>query len=223
VRRKDVRWLAAPKVGGTLLLTSTTGFDAARAFASTRRRAGSASSRRCGTHPAAIGRTSSPSAPGRFGRLLLIIPVGEVAEILPEERVVVLHRSPRPTGTERRQDLREPLQPGGPRGAGKREAKGVGARAKHIEAQREVEAVIERLKHLIGLRRRKGGQREVTPDVEEPAEPSAEEPSAEEQAGEEAAAEEAPVEEAAEGLPAEGPTAGEPTAEEPPAEEQTTS
>ncbi len=46
---------------------------------------------------------------GRFGRLLLIIPVGEVAEILPEEKLVVLHRSPRPTGTERRRDLREPL------------------------------------------------------------------------------------------------------------------
>lgn len=129
---------------------------------------------------------------GRFGKLLLIIPVGEVAEILPEEKLVVLHRSPRPTGTERRQDLREPLPPGGPRGAGNREAKGVGARANHIEAQREVEAVIERLKRLIGLRRREGGERAVTPDVEESPEPSAEEPSAEERAGEEAAAEEAP-------------------------------
>jgi hypothetical protein len=100
---------------------------------------------------------------------------------------------------------------------------GVGARAKHIEAQREVEAVIERLKRLIGLRRREGGEREVTPDVEESPEPSAEEPSAEEQAGEEAAAEEAPVEEAAEAVPAEEPTAGEPGAEEPAEEEQTTS
>jgi hypothetical protein len=160
---------------------------------------------------------------GRFGRLLLLIPVGEVAEILPEEKLVVLHRSPRPTGTERRQDLREPLQPGGPRGAANRGVEGVGARAKHIEAQREVEAVIERLKRLIGLRRREGGEREVTPDVEESPEPSAEEPSAEEQAGEEAAAEEAPVEEAAEAVPAEEPTAGEPGAEEPAEEEQTTS
>jgi len=98
----------------------------------------------------------------------------------------------------------------------------VGARAKHIEAQREVEAVIERLKRLIGLRRREGGGRAVTPDVEESPEPSAGEPSAEEQAGEEAAGEEAPAEEAAEAVPAEE-TAGEPGAEEPAEEEQTTS
>jgi hypothetical protein len=98
----------------------------------------------------------------------------------------------------------------------------IGTRAKRIEAQREVEVVIERLKRLIGLRRRKGGEREMTSDIEESAEPSAEESSAEERTGEEAAAAE-PAEEAAEAAPAEESAVEEPGPEEPAAEEQTTS
>src|SRR5262245_9681441 len=153
---------------------------------------------------------------GLFGRLLLILPVAEVAQIIPEEELVVLQRSPRPTATERLQDLPRRVRSGGQRGAAGREVGGVGAGAKRIEAPQEVEAVIERLRRLIGLGRRKGGEREMTPDIEESAEPSAEEASAEEQA-EEQAAEEAPAEGAEEAAPAEGPAA-----EEPPAEEQTT-
>jgi hypothetical protein len=151
---------------------------------------------------------------GLLGRLLLIVPVEEVAEILPSEERVVLHRSPRPTATERLRDWRERVQPGAPRGGANSEVEGVAAGTKRIEAQREVEVVIERLTHRIGLRLGRGGEREMTPDVEASAEPSAEEPSAEEQAGEEPAAEEAPAE-----TTAEAPTA-EPAPEEPAASEQ---
>jgi hypothetical protein len=42
---------------------------------------------------------------GLLGRRLLILPVAEVAEILPGEELLVLHRSPRPTATERPQNL----------------------------------------------------------------------------------------------------------------------
>jgi hypothetical protein len=153
---------------------------------------------------------------GLLGRLLLVVPVGEVAEILPSEGRIVLHRSPRPTAPERLQDRRGHAQPGGLRGAANREVEGVGAGAKRIEAQREVEAVITRLTRRIGLRLRRGGEEEMTPDVEPSPEPSAEEPPAKEPAAEEPAAEEA-AEGAAEAAPAE-----EPAAEEPPAEEQTT-
>jgi hypothetical protein len=48
---------------------------------------------------------------GLLGRLLLILPVGEVAEIIPSEERIILHRSPRPTATERLQDWRERVQP----------------------------------------------------------------------------------------------------------------
>jgi hypothetical protein len=154
---------------------------------------------------------------GLLGRLLLIVPVGDVAEILPGEERVVLQRSLRPTATERAQDLRERVQAGGRREAAGREGEGVGAGAKRIGARQEVETVIERMRRLISLGRRKGGERKMTPDIEESAEPSAEEASTEEQAGEESAAEEAPAEGAEEAAPAE-----EPAAEEPPAEEQTT-
>jgi hypothetical protein len=43
---------------------------------------------------------------GLFGRLLLIIPVEQVAEVLPQERRIVLRASPRPTAVERLRNLR---------------------------------------------------------------------------------------------------------------------
>jgi hypothetical protein len=158
---------------------------------------------------------------GLLARLLLLVPVGEVAEIIPGDERIVLHRSPRPTATERPQDRREGVLPGGRRRAPSSEVAGVGAGATRIEARKEVEAMIERLLRRIGLRFGRGGEREMTPDVEASAEPSAEEPSteessAEEQPVEEPAAGEAPAEAAAEAVPAE-----EPAAEEPPVEEQT--
>jgi hypothetical protein len=153
---------------------------------------------------------------GLLGRLLLVVPVGEVAEILPSEKRIVLHRSPLPAAPERLQDRRGHARPGGPRGAANREVEGVGAGAKRIEVQREVEAVITRLTRRIGLRLRRGGEEEMTPDVEPSPGLSAEEPPAKEPAAEEPAAEKAPAEGAAEAAPEE------PAAEEPPAEEQTT-
>jgi hypothetical protein len=80
---------------------------------------------------------------GFLGRLLLIVPVGEVAEILPGKELVVLRSSPRLAATERR-DLRERSQPRGRRGAGSGEVDEVEAGAKGDEAQQEVEAVTER-------------------------------------------------------------------------------
>jgi hypothetical protein len=154
---------------------------------------------------------------GLLGRLLLVLPVDEVAEILPGEELVVVHRSPRPSATEPPHNRRRHIQPGGPGGAPTTEVESVGAGTKRIEAQREVVAVINRLRRRMSLRSRRGREEEMKPDVEESAEPSAEEQPAQEQAGEEPAAEEAPSEEAAEAAPAE-----EPAAEEPPAEEQTT-
>jgi hypothetical protein len=154
---------------------------------------------------------------GRLGRLLLIVPVEEIAEILPREERIVLHRSPRPTATERPKDLRGHAQPGGRRLAADSEAEGLPAGAKGIEAaQREVKAVIKRLTRLIVLRVGRGGEREMTPDVEPSAESPAEEPPAEE---EEASEEPAAEEEAAEAAPTEEPAAEEPPAEEPPPEE----
>jgi hypothetical protein len=131
------------------------------------------------------------------------------------------HRSPRPTATERTQDLRGRIQARGRRRAG------TGAKASEPEPsapkiQREVEAVFTRLTRRVGLRLGRGGEEKVTPDVEESAEPSAEEPSAEGQAGEEREAEEAPAEGAAEAAAAEEPAPEEVAADEPPAEEQTT-
>jgi hypothetical protein len=161
---------------------------------------------------------------GRLGRPLLIVPVAEIAQMLPQEERIVLHRSPRPTATERPKDLRRHAQPGVRRIAADGEAEGVPAGATRIEAaRREVKAVIKRLTRLIGLRFGRGGEREMTPDIEPSAESPAEEPPAEEEAREEPAAEEAPAEEAAEGAPTEEPAAeeppAEPAAEEPPAEE----
>jgi hypothetical protein len=157
---------------------------------------------------------------GLLGRLLLIVPVEEVAEILPREELVLLHRSPRPAATERLQDLPGRVEPAGRRRASRRpKSRSRGPSAS--KPQQEVEAVSTRLTRLIGLRRRKGGEEEVTPDVEESAEPSAEEPSAEKQAGDEPAAGEAPAEEAV-AATAEEASAEEPPAEEPPAEEQRT-
>jgi hypothetical protein len=164
---------------------------------------------------------------GLLARLLLIVPVGEIAEILPGDERIVLHRSPRPTARERLQDRRERVRPGGRRRTARSEVEGVGAGAKRIDARKEVDAVIERLTRRIGLRFGKGGEREMTPDVEASAEPSAEEPSSEapsteEQPEEEPAAEEAPAEAAAEAMPAEEPAAEEPPVEEQTSEQQTT-
>ena len=43
---------------------------------------------------------------GLLGRLLLIVPVEQVAEIVPRERRIVLRASPRPTAIERLRNLR---------------------------------------------------------------------------------------------------------------------
>ena len=43
---------------------------------------------------------------GLFGRLLLIIPVEQVLEVVPQERRIVLRASPRPTAVERLRSLR---------------------------------------------------------------------------------------------------------------------
>jgi Beta-lactamase enzyme family len=148
---------------------------------------------------------------------LIIVPVGEIAEILPTEERIVLHRSARPTATERIRDLLGQVQAGTRRGVANSEGAGVGAGAERIEAQKEVESVIRRLTHRVGLRLGRGGEREMTPDVEASAESSAEQPSAEEQAGEQAAAE-APAAGTAEAMPAEEPAPEEPAADEWPAE-----
>src|SRR5215218_2938938 len=103
---------------------------------------------------------------GLLARLLLIVPVGEIAEILPGDGRIVLHRSPRPTATERLQDRRERVQPGGRRRAPNHEVAGAGAGATRIEARKEVEAMIGRLTRRIGLRFGRGGEREMTPDAE---------------------------------------------------------
>jgi hypothetical protein len=119
---------------------------------------------------------------GLFARLLLVVPVGEVAEIVPSEERIFLRHPPRQTATERLRELR-------------RRVEGLASGFKQLDAHREVKAVIDRLRHLIGPRPRKGGEREMTPEAEASAEPSAEEPPAEEQAGKEPAAEEPAAEE----------------------------
>jgi hypothetical protein len=147
---------------------------------------------------------------GLLGRLLRVVPVGEVAEILPQEERIVLRLSPRPTATERARDLRGQAQPSNSK------ARDGAAGAKRLEAQREVKALFKRLTRVIGLRFGRGGEREMTPDVEASAEPSAEEPPAE-QTEEEPETEETPTEEVAEAAPAQ-----EAAAEQPPVEEQAT-
>jgi hypothetical protein len=154
---------------------------------------------------------------GLLARLLLIVPVGEVAEILPRDELIFLHRSPRPTATERLQDRRERVPSGTRRQSPKqRGGRRAGAGAMRIEARKEVEAVFERLMRRIGLRSARGGEQEMTPDVEASAEPSAEEPSPEE-----SSAKEQPEEPAAEEAPAEAASEAVPAAEEPPVEDQT--
>jgi hypothetical protein len=167
--------------------------------------------------------------PGRLRGVLLIVPVEEVAEIFPGRELVVLHTSPRPTATERFQGLPDRVQSGGRRRT--RRPKTLKPEPCASKAQQEVEAVITRLLRRVDLRLRKGGEKEVTPDVDESAEssveepsarepvvqePSGEEPSGEEQAGEEPAAEAESAEAAAEAAPAEA------ASEEAPAEEQST-
>jgi hypothetical protein len=134
--------------------------------------------------------------------------VGFVDEVRYASRFDRPDGSPRPTATERLQGRHEPAQGG--------------AGAKRPQANREVRAVIERLTRLIGLRFGRGGEQEMTSDVEASGEPPAE-PAAEEKAAEEPVAEEAPAEEpAAEAMPAEEPAAEQPPAEEQAAEEQPT-
>jgi hypothetical protein len=135
---------------------------------------------------------------GLLGRLLLIVPIDEIAEILPREERIVLQRSPRPTATKRLRDLRGRLGANAGSTAVGRDVEAFAARARSVAAQGEVEAVIKRLGQRVGLRLRRGGEREVTPDVEPTAELSAEEPSAEEPSVEEATAEAAGAPEPAE-------------------------
>jgi hypothetical protein len=146
---------------------------------------------------------------GLLGRLLLIVPVGEVEEILPSEERIVLHRSPRPTATERARGLRRLVEVGGAGRAVNSEVHGVAAGATRA-VQREAKAVIKRVTRRIGLRLGRGGEGEMTSDVEPSVEPSAEGAPAEEQATEVPAAEEAP----AEAVRAEEPATEEPTGEE---------
>lgn len=47
---------------------------------------------------------------GLFGRLLLIVPTGEVEAILPAEERMLVRRSPRPSATERVRELGRHLQ-----------------------------------------------------------------------------------------------------------------
>jgi hypothetical protein len=155
---------------------------------------------------------------GLLGRRLLLVPVAEVAWILPGRDQVVLHRSPRPRATERPHDLRGRVQPRGRRGASRR-PKASELEPSASKAQQEVDAVIKWLTRRVGLRVGRGGEEKVTSDVEGSAEPSAEEPSAEGQVEEEPVAEEAPAEGPAEAAAAEEPA---PEPEEAPAEDQTT-
>jgi hypothetical protein len=129
---------------------------------------------------------------GLLGRPLLIVPVGEAEEILPREERIVLHRSPQPTALNRFRHW---------------EVVRVGT--KRIDAQREVEAVIERLTRRIGLRLKRG-EPGMTHDVEASTEPPEEQP-AEEPAAEEVTPEAAPGEPAAEEPPVEEPTSEEQT------------
>lgn len=87
--------------------------------------------------------------------------------------------------------------------------------------------MITRLLRRVDLRVRRGGEKEVTPDVEESAgssaeEPSAQEPAEEEQPEEETPAGKVPAEGAVDAVPGEQPAPEEATAEETPGEEHTT-
>jgi hypothetical protein len=156
-------------------------------------------------------------APASSAGSVLIVPAGEIEEIVPSARRVLLRR---------RRDPRPPadryLRPPG----GRREVEMAGP----IRAMTgRAAALLRRLARHVPLIGEKGGERAMTPETEAPAEAvpeprkeaPAEEPTAE--ATEEAAAEEAPAEEAAiEEAPAEEPTAEateEAAAEEAPAEE----
>jgi hypothetical protein len=159
--------------------------------------------------------------PRRLRGLLFIVPVEEVAKIFPGRELVVLRRSPRPTATGRRPDLRGRFQHRGQREVSR------GPNASDPEpctskAHQEVETVITRLTRRVGLRFGRGGEKKVTPEFEESAGPSAEEPSAEGQAKEERAADEPPAEGAAEAAAAEEPAPEQAAAEGPPPEEETT-
>jgi hypothetical protein len=163
--------------------------------------------------------------PRRLHGLLFIVPVEEVAEIFPGRELVVLHPSPRPTAAGQLQGLPDRVQSGGRRRT--RRPKTSKPKPRASKAQQEVEAVITRLLRRVDLRLRKGGEKEVTPDVEESAEssaeePSAQEPAAEEQPEEETPAAEVPAEGAVEAVPGEQPAPEEATTEETPGEEHTT-
>jgi hypothetical protein len=68
---------------------------------------------------------------GLLGRLLLIVPVAEVAWILPGREQVVLDRPPRPTATEHLEKMPEQLQAGGGHKASR---SSFGAGSKRIES-----------------------------------------------------------------------------------------
>jgi hypothetical protein len=112
--------------------------------------------------------------PRRLRGLLFIVPVEEVAEIFPGRELVVLHPSPRPTAAGQLQGLPDWVQSGGRRRT--RRPKTSKPKPCVSKVQQEVEAVITRLLRRVDLRLRRGGEKEVTPDVEESAESSAEEP-----------------------------------------------
>jgi hypothetical protein len=163
--------------------------------------------------------------PRRLRGLLFIVPVEEVAEIFPGRELVVLHTSPRPTAAGQLQGLPDWVQSGGRRRT--RRPKSSKPKPCVSKVQQEVEAVITRLLRRVDLRVRRGGEKEVTPDVEESAESSAEEPSAQEPAAEEQPEEETPAgkvpaEGAVDAVPGEQPAPEEATAEETPGEEHTT-
>jgi hypothetical protein len=125
---------------------------------------------------------------GLFGRVLLIVPAGEIGEIVPRERRVLLLRSPRST---------TPRTAPSASGPEPRDGRGEADMVGQIRAMTgRASALIKWLARHVPLIREKGGERATTPETEAPVEAGPEEPrreaSAEEPAAE--ATEEAPWE-----------------------------
>jgi hypothetical protein len=108
---------------------------------------------------------------GLFGRVLLIVPAGEIGEIVPRERRVLLLRSPRST------------TPGPARSAsvpGPRDGRGEVDMVGQFRAMTgRASALIKWLARQVPLIREKGGERAMTPETEAPAEAGPEEPRSE--------------------------------------------
>jgi hypothetical protein len=134
---------------------------------------------------------------GLLGRLLLIVPTGEIEEIVPSERRVLLRRSPRPAATGRglASGARDP--PGG-----RREVEMAGPI--RVMTSRAA-ALLRRLARHVPLIGEKGGERAMTPEADTPTEVAPEEPRKEAAAEEPAAAPTEATEEAAWEAPAEEP------------------